>query len=93
MHILNRVIREGLTEKAVFEQRPEGVEGIGQILGREKVICLERKACLEEQQGDQLGWSSYSSWESGATTGDQDSREPERWVCRTLSRQETTGGF
>lgn len=76
--ILNRMIREGPAEKAMFEQRPEGIEGIVHIPGREnsKSISFERKACLEEQQGDQPGWSSCSSGESGAT-GDKDSREPE----------------
>lgn len=77
---MNRMIREDLAKEAVFEQRPEGVKGIVQIPGREnsKSVRLERKACLEEQQGDQPGWSSCSNGESGAT-GDKDSREPETW--------------
>lgn len=53
----NRMIREGLAEKAVFGQRPGGVEGIIRISGRgnSKYTGLERKTCLGEQQGDQPG--------------------------------------
>ena len=31
---MNRRVREGLAEKAVFEQRPEGVEGLIQLCKR-----------------------------------------------------------
>ncbi len=52
---MNRMIREGLAEKAVFKQRPERVEGRvptlqESILGRgdSKYKGLEMEACLEE---------------------------------------------
>ena len=81
---MNRLIRKGLTEKAVFEQKPEGVEGRIPTLqksisgrGDSKYNGLEMKACLEEQEGHQRDYS-YGTV-SGVEQNEikEDSREPE----------------